>query len=231
MLHWIHFTWSILSLIISYVTFIYQEYTLHIIPPSFSHILCWYIYLILAVIKTKCLQNNACIKDTACVFVFPQALAEMLKVNTTLKSLNVESNFITGTGILSLIESLQSNTTLQELKIDNQVPTADSHVLRIKMCVGTWVVYTNHLCHFSLSSPWVHCDASPCIVVHVWLTAHSLVQLVEWFGDFCLYSMFPQFDPIDLKWSRNWNEKARYPLLLLLLCCHGDCYLFISPFP
>lgn len=55
--------------------------------------------------------------------VFPQALAEMLKVNTTLKSLNVESNFITGTGILALIESLQNNTTLQELKIDNQVPS------------------------------------------------------------------------------------------------------------
>ncbi|XP_034394625.1 tropomodulin-1 isoform X1 [Cyclopterus lumpus] len=48
------------------------------------------------------------------------ALAEMLKVNTTLKSLNVESNFITGTGILYLIASLQYNTILQELKIDNQ---------------------------------------------------------------------------------------------------------------
>ncbi|XP_069023928.1 tropomodulin-1 isoform X2 [Embiotoca jacksoni] len=48
------------------------------------------------------------------------ALAGMLKVNTTLKSLNVESNFITGTGILALIESLQQNTTLLELKIDNQ---------------------------------------------------------------------------------------------------------------
>lgn len=46
----------------------------------------------------------------------------MLKVNTSLKSLNVESNFITGTGILALVESLQSNTTLLELKIDNQVP-------------------------------------------------------------------------------------------------------------
>lgn len=55
--------------------------------------------------------------------MFPQALAEMLKVNTTLKSLNVESNFITGTGVLSLIASLQHNTILQELKIDNQVPT------------------------------------------------------------------------------------------------------------
>lgn len=62
--------------------------------------------------------------DSVCVCVFPQALAEMLNVNTTLKSLNVESNFITGTGILALIESLQRNTTLQELKIDNQVPAA-----------------------------------------------------------------------------------------------------------
>uniref|UniRef100_A0A672K7L5 Tropomodulin 1 n=1 Tax=Sinocyclocheilus grahami TaxID=75366 RepID=A0A672K7L5_SINGR len=48
------------------------------------------------------------------------ALADMLKVNTTLKSLNVESNFITGAGILALVESLKSNTTLLELKIDNQ---------------------------------------------------------------------------------------------------------------
>lgn len=48
------------------------------------------------------------------------ALADMLTVNTTLKCLNVESNFITGAGILSLVESLKSNTTLQELKIDNQ---------------------------------------------------------------------------------------------------------------
>lgn len=45
----------------------------------------------------------------------------MLTVNTTLKSLNVESNFITGAGILALVESLKNNTTLQELKIDNQV--------------------------------------------------------------------------------------------------------------
>lgn len=51
----------------------------------------------------------------------------MLKVNTMLKSLNVESNFITGTGILALIESLQNNTTLLELKIDNQVKAHALH--------------------------------------------------------------------------------------------------------
>ncbi|MBN3306156.1 TMOD1 protein, partial [Amia calva] len=48
------------------------------------------------------------------------ALADMLKVNATLKCLNVESNFITGNGILALVEALQFNTSLVELKIDNQ---------------------------------------------------------------------------------------------------------------
>ncbi|KAM4893101.1 tropomodulin-2 isoform 2-T2 [Sylvia borin] len=49
-----------------------------------------------------------------------KAFADMLKVNKTLKSLNVESNFITGTGILALIDALKKNESLTEIKIDNQ---------------------------------------------------------------------------------------------------------------
>ncbi|XP_012865516.1 PREDICTED: tropomodulin-2 isoform X2 [Dipodomys ordii] len=49
-----------------------------------------------------------------------KAFADMLKVNKTLKSLNVESNFITGTGILALVDALRENDTLTEIKIDNQ---------------------------------------------------------------------------------------------------------------
>lgn len=45
----------------------------------------------------------------------------MLKVNKVLKTLNVESNFISGAGILRLVEALPHNTSLVELKIDNQV--------------------------------------------------------------------------------------------------------------
>nr|XP_033775676.1 tropomodulin-2-like [Geotrypetes seraphini]XP_033775677.1 tropomodulin-2-like [Geotrypetes seraphini] len=48
------------------------------------------------------------------------ALADMLKVNKTLKSLNVETNFITGGGILALVETLKENETLTEVKIANQ---------------------------------------------------------------------------------------------------------------
>lgn len=45
----------------------------------------------------------------------------MLRVNTKLKSLNIESNFITGVGILALVDALKDNETLTEIKIDNQV--------------------------------------------------------------------------------------------------------------
>lgn len=48
------------------------------------------------------------------------ALAKMLKKNCSITNLNVESNFISGKGILALIESLQYNTTLVELRFHNQ---------------------------------------------------------------------------------------------------------------
>ena len=54
-------------------------------------------------------------------FSHHMAFADMLKVNKTLKSLNIESNFITGAGILALVEALKENDTLIEIKIDNQV--------------------------------------------------------------------------------------------------------------
>ncbi|XP_026565550.1 tropomodulin-2-like isoform X2 [Pseudonaja textilis] len=49
-----------------------------------------------------------------------KAFADTLKVNKTLKSLNIESNFVTGTGILALVDALKGNEVLTEIKIDNQ---------------------------------------------------------------------------------------------------------------
>ena len=50
-----------------------------------------------------------------------QACAEMLQENTSLQSLNIESNFITSDGMMAIIKAMTSNATLVELKIDNQV--------------------------------------------------------------------------------------------------------------
>ncbi|KAM3877200.1 tropomodulin-2 [Diretmus argenteus] len=48
------------------------------------------------------------------------AFSEMLRENKTLRSLNLESNFITGVGVQSLVDALRDNDTLTEIKIDNQ---------------------------------------------------------------------------------------------------------------
>ncbi|XP_030621835.1 tropomodulin-2 [Chanos chanos] len=48
------------------------------------------------------------------------AFSDMLRENKTLKSLNLESNFITSAGVQALVEALRDNDTLSEIKIDNQ---------------------------------------------------------------------------------------------------------------
>ncbi|XP_037532053.1 tropomodulin-4 isoform X1 [Nematolebias whitei] len=48
------------------------------------------------------------------------ACAEMLQENTSLQSLNVESNFITSDGMMAIMKAMANNATLVELKIDNQ---------------------------------------------------------------------------------------------------------------
>ncbi|KAM6979980.1 tropomodulin-2 [Aplochiton taeniatus] len=48
------------------------------------------------------------------------AFGETLRENKTLRSLNLESNFITGVGVLALVDALRDNDALIEIKIDNQ---------------------------------------------------------------------------------------------------------------
>ncbi|XP_012670390.1 tropomodulin-2 [Clupea harengus] len=48
------------------------------------------------------------------------AFSEMLRENKGLKSLNLETNFITSVGVLALVDAMRDNDTLAEIKIDNQ---------------------------------------------------------------------------------------------------------------
>lgn len=65
-------------------------------------------------IKTFALAN--CRADDHVAY----AIAGMLRNNKTITSLNVDSNHLTGKGILSLIQALQYNSTLTELRFQNQ---------------------------------------------------------------------------------------------------------------
>ncbi|XP_038157414.1 leiomodin-1 [Cyprinodon tularosa] len=65
-------------------------------------------------IKTLALAN--CRADDHVAY----AIAAMLRSNNTITSVNMDSNHLTGKGILSLIQSLQYNATLTELRFQNQ---------------------------------------------------------------------------------------------------------------
>ncbi|XP_075809462.1 leiomodin-2 [Microtus pennsylvanicus] len=66
------------------------------------------------VVKTLSLANTHA-DDAAAI-----AIADMLKKNEHITSVNVESNFITGKGILAIMRALQHNTVLTELRFHNQ---------------------------------------------------------------------------------------------------------------
>ncbi|XP_016094861.1 leiomodin-1-like [Sinocyclocheilus grahami] len=65
-------------------------------------------------IKTFCFANTRA--DDHVAF----ALAGTLRDNSTLTSINLDSNHLTGKGILAIINSLQHNCTLMELRFHNQ---------------------------------------------------------------------------------------------------------------
>lgn len=66
--------------------------------------------------------SKSCTKRShAMIVCVHQACAEMLQENTSLQSLNIESNFITSDGMMAVIKAVAKNATLVELKIDNQV--------------------------------------------------------------------------------------------------------------
>lgn len=65
-------------------------------------------------IKTFCLANTRA--DDHVAF----AIAKTLRENSTLTGINLDSNHLTGKGILAIINSLQHNSALMELRFHNQ---------------------------------------------------------------------------------------------------------------
>ncbi|KAJ1062947.1 hypothetical protein K5549_004976 [Capra hircus] len=66
------------------------------------------------VVKTFSLANTRADDSAA------KAIADMLRVNRHITSINIESNFITGKGILAIMRALQHNPALTELRFHNQ---------------------------------------------------------------------------------------------------------------
>jgi Ran GTPase-activating protein (RanGAP) involved in mRNA processing and transport len=75
---------------------------------------------------------NCHLKDTAA-----SALSEGLEHNKTLELLNLESNFITGVGLIALAKAIESSQTLTEIKVSNQVGYHSHAVIFRILCLFT----------------------------------------------------------------------------------------------
>lgn len=73
----------------------------------------------------KALERNSHVKKVSLAATrsndpIAVAFSDMLRENKALKSLNLETNFITSVGVQALVDALKDNDTLTEIKIDNQ---------------------------------------------------------------------------------------------------------------
>ncbi|XP_072291841.1 leiomodin-2a isoform X2 [Eucyclogobius newberryi] len=74
---------------------------------------------------TEALCTNTCVQvfslaNTHADDRVASAIAKMLQENISIKNLNIESNFVSGKGILAMMNALRQNQTLIELRFHNQ---------------------------------------------------------------------------------------------------------------
>ncbi|XP_008069975.1 tropomodulin-4 isoform X2 [Carlito syrichta] len=71
-------------------------------------------------LKTNTNVRNFSLVATRSGDPIANAVADMLRENHSLQSLNIESNFISSTGLMAVLKAVRENSTLTELRVDNQ---------------------------------------------------------------------------------------------------------------
>jgi len=82
-----------------------------------------------------------------------EAIAEALKTNTSISTLNLESNRITGQGVIPLARMLTVNTTLRDLRLNNQYKMVSTEAEEV---IGECIVQNNTLLRFNLDIRTTH---------------------------------------------------------------------------
>ena len=84
---------------------------------------CVHVCVCVCVCGWVCFSVWVCVFLCVCVWVcvWVQKLAESLTVNKTLRTVNVESNFLSPEVIVELVKAINVNQTVLELRVANQV--------------------------------------------------------------------------------------------------------------
>lgn len=96
-----------------------------------------------AVLKTNTVLQHLSLANTRATELVAREIAEGLRENKTLQSLNVESNYISGNGIVALLEAVNVNQTVTELRVANQRPQVLGN--KVEMRIAELVKQNNTL--------------------------------------------------------------------------------------
>ncbi len=80
---------------------------------------------------------------TVVLFAF-QKMGEALRDNNTLQLLNIESNFVSGEGVIAILEGVNEHKALEELRVSNQVSillSAQSSAIRYLSVEETAMIF------------------------------------------------------------------------------------------
>ena len=72
------------------------------------------------------------------------ATAKMLRENSSIISLNIESNYVTGKGVMALVQALPGNNTLTELRFHNQRHMCGAQVGSLLPDLLLWFLHLNN---------------------------------------------------------------------------------------
>ncbi|ELU14605.1 hypothetical protein CAPTEDRAFT_226991 [Capitella teleta] len=99
-------------------------------------------------LKGNCHLEKLHMANTRATEKVAKALAESLKDNKTLKVLNLESNYISGPGFISLLQAINEQQVLHTLKVANQKPSLLGN--RIEMHLAELVRQNKSLLNFGI---------------------------------------------------------------------------------
>jgi len=116
-----------------------------------------------------------------------QALAAALHENKTLKSLNIESNYISGQAIVNIVAAINVHQVMTEFRVSNQVGCVHHHQSVTDQCIGWYAAETSDSDSNVRLNPKPYSFTTFAQTVHLSQPEVNILQVMSTFKD-----MFPK---------------------------------------
>ena len=96
---------------------------LELVPTCYYFILSILLWGLYSIVGSEVMQSTKwpCDHVHVHMYIVLQKIGEALKENKTLKELNIESNYVSGDGIIAILEGISEHQVMEEFRVANQV--------------------------------------------------------------------------------------------------------------